>query len=244
MIPDNSQSLGTHTFPPTMWSMVRLAIAEKQPGADQALNHLCRIYEKPVLAYIMRKGYSPHEAEDLKQSFFMALIEDNAFADAESTRVKLRAFLLTRLRSFLVDEFRHDNAAKRGGGKVVAMGDLTEEQQALAEPVDRVTPDIAYQRQWLQTVFTTAMELLQSDYAARGQSDLFRAIAPYIDPRSHPDIKALSISLNRPEGTVKNDVFRLRTAWREHIRDHIAATLEEPTPQAIDAELKELMGYR
>lgn len=241
---DNSQSLGTHTFPPTMWSMVRLAVAEKEPGADQALDQLCRLYEKPVLAYIMRKGYSPHEAEDLKQSFFVALIEDNAFADAESTRVKLRAFLLTRLRSFLVDEFRHDNAAKRGGGKVVAMGDLSEEQQVLAEPVDRVTPDIAYQRQWLQTVFTTAMELLQSDYAARGQSDLFRAIAPFIDPRSHPDIRALSTSLNRPEGTVKNDVFRLRTAWREQIRDHIAATLEEPTPQAIDAELKELMGYR
>lgn len=239
-----SQSFGAHTFPPTMWSMVRLAVAEKEPGADQALNHLCRIYEKPVLAYIVRKGHTPQEAEDLKQSFFLDLLQDNALADAEATRVKLRAFLLTRLQSFLIDQYRRGSAQKRGGGQVVAMGDLSEEQQVLAEPVDRVTPDLAYQRQWLQTVFTTAMQMLQADYAARGQDQLFRAIAPFIDPRSHPDIKALAAALSKPEGTVKSDVSRLRTAWREIIRDQIAATLEEPTPASIDAELKELMGYR
>jgi RNA polymerase sigma-70 factor (ECF subfamily) len=226
--------------------MVRLAIAERQPGADIAFNQLCRGYRQPIQAYIIRHGHSPQEAEDLTQGFFHALIAGNAFAnaEAEATRVKLRAFLLTKLQSFLVDQYRHGKAQKRGGGKVISVGDLSEEQQQLAEPVDHMTPDIAYQRQWLQTVFSTAMHQLRGDYLARSQGFLFDAIAPYIDPRSQPDIHALAATLNKPEGTIKSDVSRLRSRWRDIIRDQIAATLDQPTPQSVETELKELMGYR
>jgi RNA polymerase sigma-70 factor (ECF subfamily) len=244
MTTDNSPSHAAHTFQVTKWSMVRLAVAEKQMGADQALDQLCRCYEKPILAYIIRHGHSPQEAEDLKQSFFLDLIQDNALADAEATRVKLRAFLLTRLKTFLVDAFRYDNAQKRGAGKVVAIGDLSEAQQHLAEPVDHITPDLAYQRQWLATVFSTAMHQLRADYAARYQGSLFEALGPYIDPRSQPSISTLAATLSKPEGTIKSDLSRLRARWREFIRDHIAATLNEPSTEAIDTELKELMGYR
>jgi RNA polymerase sigma-70 factor (ECF subfamily) len=73
---------------------------------------------------------------------------------------------------------------------------------------------------------------------------LFDALAPYIDPRSQPDIGALATTLNKPEGTIKSDVSRLRARWRDLIRDQIAATLDQPTPHAVEAELKELMGYR
>ncbi len=244
MTQDNSQSHGAHTFPPTMWSMVRLAVAEKQPGADVALDQLCRLYEKPILAYIIRDGHSFQEAQDLKQGFFLQLLSKNALADAEATRVKLRAFLLTKLQGFLIDQYRHGTAQKRGAGKVVALGDLSEEQQHLAEPVDTVTPDIAFQRQWLTTVFGTAMTQLRDDYTSRNQAAFFDILAPFIDPRSQPDITALSLQLVRPEGTVKSDLSRLRARWRDLIRDHIAATLVDPTQQTIDIELKELMGYR
>ena len=226
--------------------MVRLAIAKRQPGADIAFNQLCQGYRQPIQAYIIRHGHSPQEAEDLTQGFFHALIAGNAFAnaEAEATRVKLRAFLLTKLQSFLVDQYRHGKAQKRGGGKVISVGDLSDEQQQLAEPVDHITPDIAYQRQWLQTVFVTAMQQLQDHYTQRQQHFLFEALAPYIDPRSQPNIGLLATTLNKPEGTIKSDVSRLRAKWRDLIRDQIAATLDEPTPQAVEAELKELMGYR
>jgi len=104
-----------------MWSMVRLAVAEGKPGADRALDDLCRLYEKPIFIYILRAGHSPETAQDLKQAFFEQLLAKNALADAEATRVKLRAFLLTRLQSFLVDQYRRGSAQKRGGGQVVVM---------------------------------------------------------------------------------------------------------------------------
>lgn len=244
MTTDNSWSHAAYTFQVTNWSMVRLAVAEKEPGAAQALDQLCRLYEKPILAYIIRDGHAPQDAHDLKQSFFASLLVNSAFANAEATRVKLRAFLLTKLQSFLIDQYRRSVAQKRGAGKVVALLDLSEEQRHFAEPVDTVTPDIAYQRQWLASVFSTAMQQLRADYAARYQSALFNVLGPFIDPRSQPSISTLAATLSKPEGTIKSDLSRLRARWREFIRDHIAATLIDPSKEAIEAELKELMGYR
>lgn len=86
-----------HDFPPTVWSRVRLAISENKPGADRALNELCRAYERPILVFILRKGYDPDEAGDIKQAFFEHLLSKNAFADASGLKVKLRAFLITKL---------------------------------------------------------------------------------------------------------------------------------------------------
>ncbi len=227
-----------------MWSMVRLAVAEGRPGADQALNELCGLYQRPILVYILRNGYSPVEAEDLKQAFFFHLLSHNALAGAENTRVKLRAFLITKLQSFLIDQHRRDMAQKRGGGKVIALGDMSEEQRHLAEPVDHLTPDLAFQRQWLQTLAEEAMRHLREDYAARGQADLFAAISPFISNNAERSLADLSVQLGRPVGTLKNDIFRLRAKCQQLIREQIATTLEEPTPDNIDAELKELMGYR
>jgi RNA polymerase sigma factor (sigma-70 family) len=241
---DDSPAPGPNSFPPTMWSMVRLAVSEHQPGADDALNQLYQAYEKPILAYILRHGHQPQEAQDLAQGFFLHLLEDDSFTKADAAKVKLRAFLLTKLKSYLVDAYRHDTAQKRGGGQVMAMADLSQEQHHLAEPVDRITPDIAFQRQWLQTLLTLAMQQLQELYEHRREAALFAALSPFIDPRSQPPISDLAAKLARPEGTVKSDVSRLRGRWRDIIRDHIAATLDHPSPGEVDAELKELMGYR
>ena len=227
-----------------MWTMVRLAVSEHQPGADAALNRLCQTYEKPILTYILRHGHSPQEAHDLAQGFFLQLLADDSFAKADAAKVKLRAFLLTKLKSFLIDAYRSGTAQKRGGGKVMAMADLGEDQQHLAEPVDRITPDIAFQRQWLQTLLTAGMQQLQDLYEHRRVGSLFTALSPFIDPRSQPPIGDLALKLGRPEGTIKSDVSRLRGRWRDIIRDHIAATLDHPSPEEVDAELKELMGYR
>ncbi|MFN0075261.1 MAG: hypothetical protein ACKVY0_02180 [Prosthecobacter sp.] len=231
-------------FPPTAWSMVRLAVAEGQPGADQALDDLCRLYERPIMVFILRSGHPPHAAQDLKQSFFEHLLTKNAFADASGLKVKLRAFLITKLQSFLIGRHRHDIAAKRGGGKVANMADLSETQALLAEPVDDHTPIIAFERQWMETLATNAMQALRADYTQRGHDDLFKALAPFITGGSDQTLAALALKLDRPEGTLKSDISRLRTRCQNLIREQIATTLDDPTPENITAELRELMSAR
>ena len=227
-----------------MWSMVRLAVAEGQPGADRALNELCRQYERPILVFILRKGHSLDAAEDLKQAFFEHLLAKNAFADASGLKVKLRAFLITKLQSFLIDRHRHDMAAKRGAGKVAAMADLGETQALLAEPVDDRTPLLAFQRQWMETIAANAMTQLREDYAQRGNAALFTALAPFITGNAESSLAGLSARLGRPEGTLKSDISRLRARCQNLIREQIAATLDDPTPENITAELRELMSSR
>ena len=151
-----SQPASSDTFPPTVWSLVRLAVAQGRKGADKVLNDLCRLYERPIMVFILRSGHTPDAAQDLKQAFFEHLLTKNAFADASGLKVKLRTFLITKLQSFLTDRHRHDMAAKRGGGKIANMADLSETQALLAEPVDDGTSIVAFQRQWMDTLATGA----------------------------------------------------------------------------------------
>lgn len=232
------------TFPPTQWSMVHLAMAEDRPGADKALNDLCRLYERPIMVFILRKGFPPDQAEDLKQAFFEQLLTKNAFANASGLTIKLRAFLITKLQSFLIDQHRHGIAAKRGGGKVARMADLSETQAMLAEPTDDRTPIVAFQRQWMETLAANAMKQLQNDYSQRGLESLFKALAPFITGGGEHTLAELATMLGRPEGTLKSDISRLRSKCQNLIREQIAATLDDPTPANIDAELRDLMSAR
>ncbi len=231
-------------FPSTMWTVVRLAVAQHLPGADQALDRIFRSFERPVMAYILGSGSAPDDAEDLKQAFFEQLLAKDALAAAEESGVRLRVFLLTRLRSFLIDRHRRGSTKKRGGGRVVRIADLDEVQARLAEPVDPVTPFVAYQRQWVEALAANALATLRAEYAGRGQAALFDALAPFITRSGDEKITALSAALGRPEGTLKSDISRLRGKCQRLIRAKVAATLDDPTPENIESELAELMGYR
>lgn len=231
-------------FPQTQWTTVRRAYEEHQPDADRALNELFQMYERPIFVYILSTGHSRDRAEDLKQSFFAHLLERNSLALAAGTHVKLRAYLLTKLRGFLIDQHRRETAQKRGGGRVASLAELTETQALLAEPVDEVTPLVAFQRQWMSTLASNAMESLRRDYQRAGKEQLFSAIAPFITQSADESLSTLAARLGRLEGTLKSDISRLRSRCQQIIREQIAATLDDPTPANIDAELKELMGYR
>lgn len=227
-----------------MWSMVQLAVAEGRPGSDQALNELCQLYERPILTFILRKGFPPLEAEDLKQAFFEHLIAKNAFEDASGLKIKLRAFLITKLQGFLIDHHRHYMAQKRGAGQVARMADLSETQALLTEPVDDTTPIVAFQRKWMETIATNAINQLRTDYEQRGLADLFAALAPFITGKGDLRIAELSAKLDRPEGTLKSDISRIRARCQQLIREQVAATLDDPSPEAVTAELRELMNAR
>jgi len=227
-----------------MWSMVRLAVAEGRTGADQALDDLCRAYEKPILAYIIRNGHQPDIAADLKQAFFECLLSKNALADAETTRVKLRAFLITKLHSFLIDRHRHATAQKRGDGKVVALSSLSDEQRHLAEPVDHMTPDRVYQQQWVQTLLNSTMQQLEAEYTESGKADLFAVLSPMIGKDNDTGYVEMAASLGKNVNTLKSEVHRLRKTWKAVIEQQVAATLDDPTPANIKAEINELMAFR
>ena len=62
------------SFTTTHWSVVLRAGVTDSPTAAQALDQLCRTYWYPLYAFVRRKGYSPHDAQDLTQAFFARLL--------------------------------------------------------------------------------------------------------------------------------------------------------------------------
>jgi RNA polymerase sigma-70 factor (ECF subfamily) len=93
------------TFTTTHWSVVLEAQGES-PAAQEALEKLCRTYWRPVYSFIRREGTGPDEAEDLTQSFFALLLERRNFDAVRKEKGRLRSYLLTSLKHFLVSEHR------------------------------------------------------------------------------------------------------------------------------------------
>src|SRR6266516_3625260 len=116
---DSNQGLSSgkgQWFTTTHWSVVLKAADGSAPGAQEALEQLCRTYWYPLYAYVRRRGHSPEDAQDLTQEFFARLLEKKIFRQARPERGRFRSFLLTSFKHFLVNEWHRATARKRGGG--------------------------------------------------------------------------------------------------------------------------------
>src|SRR5215831_17185717 len=68
---------GRAVFATTHWSIVLEAARPNSPRASEAMAQLCTTYWYPIYAYVRRKGYQAHDAQDLTQEFFSRLIAGN-----------------------------------------------------------------------------------------------------------------------------------------------------------------------
>src|SRR5437762_10926367 len=100
-------------FITTHWSVLLEAQGES-PAAHEALEKLCRIYWRPIYAFLRRQGFGPQEAEDITQGFFAQLLERKSFDAVRKEKGRLRSYLLGALKYFVVDEQRRAMAVKRG----------------------------------------------------------------------------------------------------------------------------------
>ena len=132
---------GAVAFATTQWSMV-LAAQGQSPAAQEALEKLCRIYWRPVYSFIRREGTGPQEAEDLTQGFFALLLERRNFDAVRKEKGRLRSYLLTSLKHFLVREHRRAATLKRGKGQQpVPLEELAAAGLADMEPADYLSAD-------------------------------------------------------------------------------------------------------
>ena len=73
-------------FTDTTWSIVIAAGATTPARAHDGMAKLCRIYWRPIYAYLRRSGYAKHDAEDLTQAFFQHLLENDTLRRASQQR--------------------------------------------------------------------------------------------------------------------------------------------------------------
>ena len=83
-----------------------------EASAREALGELCRIYWRPIFAFICRRGHNVNDAQDLTQDFFVMVLEGNLLRHADPERGRFRSLLLKALQNFLIDAHEKRQAKK------------------------------------------------------------------------------------------------------------------------------------
>ena len=227
-------------FATTHWSVVMKAGDERGDEHARALEALCHAYWYPLYAYIRRLGHSPHDAQDLTQSFFAYLLEKQLLTKANPDSGRFRSFLLGSLKNFMANEWRRQSAQKRGAGQTISFDTQDAEDRYVVEPVDETNPQLLYEQAWAVAVLDQAMTLLETEYAGAGKQLVFEQLAPCLQgDRQALTYAELGAQLGMSEGAVKVAVHRLRQRYRELLRASVANTVADPLE--VDGELRHLM---
>ena len=240
------------SFQRTRWSQIRLAASADAPGSSKALEAFCKHYRPAIQTYILghlKKFQRPlHLAEDWSQDFIIWLIQPEQLKKAvernEQRSVTMRAFVFEALHYFLIDRYRREKAARRGGGNVLAASDVDEAEWLAAQPVTQTEVYAEAQRQWLRTLLEASLQDLHQQYVSENKEDIFHALRPFISADNEEGYEAISRRLGHPVNTLKSYTHRLRGYWQQHVRAHIAETLNDDSDEAINAELADLQGFR
>ena len=229
---------GFHT---THWSIV-LACSDSSEteAARQALAELFKTYWYPLYAYVRRRGYGEHDAEDLVQAFCVHLQEKHALAKADPLRGKFRTFLLSSLQNFLANEHVRAHAQKRGGDQEFVFVDAEDARERYRlEPAHSLTPEAIFETRWAHALLEQTLSGLRNDFVARGKERLFEGLSSFLtsDPREQ-SYQSAADQLGLPLSAVKTSIHRLRQDYRVRLREEIGRTVAEPNE--IDEELRHL----
>jgi RNA polymerase sigma factor (sigma-70 family) len=228
-------------FAATHWTVVLSAArGSGTPRAAAAMAELCRTYWYPLYAYVRRRNYDAHEAEDLTQEFFVRLIAKNYLADVDRQKGKFRAFLLAAMKHFLADEWDRSRAQKRGGGQVIVPLDGADADTRYSrEPAHDLTPEKLYERQWAIAVLQKVLARLREEFLAEGKAVLFDRLEAFLAGGTTTTHAQTAAELGLTENAVKKAVHRLRRRFREGLREEIAHTVA--SPEEIDEEIHYLL---
>ncbi len=239
---NQSSNVPGDVFATTHWTVVLAAGQRHTPQSDSALEQLCRTYWFPLYAYVRRRGYTKADAEDLVQAFFARFLAKNYLAGLSEERGRFRAFLLAALKNFLINEWKHANCQKHGGGVGhLSLDWQTADTKFQVAAQNEPSPDKAFDREWALALLAKVIERLQAECAADGKAKLFEQLKVFIaagkGEAAHGDVAS---SLGMEEGAVRVAVHRLRKRYRQLLRDEIVNTLSDPS--MADEEMRALFG--
>lgn len=214
------------SFPSTQWSMVCRA-RSTDPAAGAALSELCRMYWRPVYTFLRGQGNPAHDAEDLTQSFFVMLLDQNLLATVDEAKGRLRSFLLVALKRFVANEYKRGQRLKRGGSSThVPIETADAEERHAAELATGLAPDLLFERRWALTLLNMVLAQMREEYVREGRADLFDLLRDRFSTEDDPaSLASVAERLGMNEGAVKVAAHRMRQRYRKMLRSHIADTV-------------------
>ena len=228
-------------FVTTHWSIVLTARGES-PEAREALEKLCRNYWWPIYGFVRRQGHNPEEAQDLTQSFFAFLLERKGLDTVGPEKGRLRSFFLASVKNFLANAHRSATAGKRGHGRpALRLEELVGREHAHLEPLDTLTPDRIYEREWALTLLDQVLGQLAEEYRMAASAALFDRLKQLlVGEPDRPSQAQVATEFEMTENAVKQAFYRFRQRYQTLLREEIAHTVA--TPSDIEDELRYLIA--
>ncbi len=237
--PDPTQQ---RRFATTCWSVVLQAGADPSAETRQALTELMQSYWYPLYAFARRKGEDEHDAMDLTQGFFVHLLDANALGAVTPEKGRFRSFLLASFKNFIANQRRAAATIRRGGG--VATLSLTASDFKTRfdrEPFHNETPEVCFQRSWVEALLQKVRSRLAEDYQKAGKQELFALLEPHLIQSADTVPRAeISRKLNLSAAAVAMSIHRMRRRYGELLRQEVSATVDNPAD--VEDELRTLMS--
>jgi DNA-directed RNA polymerase specialized sigma24 family protein len=231
--PLREENRGDESFTTTRWTVVIEAgdSATASAHALNALSELCRIYWRPLYAFLRKQGYGSEDAQDLTQGFFADLIETRAYARADREKGRFRSFLLGTLKHFIADTRDRGRALKRGGGAILEKLDdkVIAETEAQIARAAKWQSDQVYDREWAASLVRQALNRLTQECTLSGKAEILDYVMPYLAAPEESIIpyEEMARRSHRPVSTLRSDVARLRGRYRAILREEVRDTVFE-----------------
>lgn len=157
-------------FPTTDWELFRSLQAVDVTTKQNIVNELLRRYWPAIRHYLLTaKRMRPDDAEEVRSAFTAdRLVQDSKFFDrADADRGKFRTLLIRSIENYLIDRRRRSRP----------IAQLTESNPP-PSTVSMVSPSVAFERAWAQSVLAEALKLTEEWLHKRGKPGswaIFRA---------------------------------------------------------------------
>jgi RNA polymerase sigma-70 factor (ECF subfamily) len=227
---------GQTRFNTTRWSVI-LASVDAQTGnqrTTEALAQLCRIYWRPIFAFVARHVHSQEDAEDLTQDFFITVLRGDLLRRADPERWRFRSLLLKAVKDFLNDAQKRARRRKRGGeAKFISWDEwMAEAPSHLMLPIaaEKSWPaEKVFDVRWAATVAEQALRRLREECEAHKRPRVFDVLGGWLTAdRQDIAYEPLARELGIKTSEIKVLLHRLRQRYRELLRAEIAETVSDP----------------
>ena len=243
----HTDTRGASAFPRTRHSVLLAARDADPETRRRALDVLIAAYWRPVYAYLrLRWRLEREDAEDATQGFFADVLERGLLERYDPARARFRTYLRLCLDAYAANEHKAAARLKRGGHLDRVALDLERMECELARSgaVSPADAEALFDREWVRSIFTLAVDALRERLDAAGKRVHFELFRRYdLEGADAPD-RPTYAQLAAEHGLPVTQVTNFLALARREFRRAVLETLYElcGSEEEFRAEARELLG--
>jgi RNA polymerase sigma factor (sigma-70 family) len=237
------------SFPATRYSVLAAAGSANAEERSRALDILFSAYWKPIYKYLRLKySREPEDAQDLTQGFFTELLDRELLSRFDPAKSRLRTYLRLCADSFALNEIKAASRKKRGGEFAHVALDFSAAEDELRvqtiDPASIPSPeslDEFFEKEWIRSLFSYAVEELRSICESRGKQKAFALFESYdLDGEENISYAGLAERHGIPVTEVNNQMAWTRREFRRIALERLRAL--SGSEEEFSREAKTLFG--